>query len=483
LGEVTVDGRNPPWLSLPAAQEAAAEGRYGVLVRLARTAAGLTLDEAGRLAGYSAATLSRIERGRQPLTDVNVLHHLAVIFAIPPALFGLTAPNGPRTSRSTAVALDATTDRAKADRAASDRAKSERSMADRVAKHDGPVNEPGSAGAVSAAGRSCGGSAGLITAVPLGPGDMVDALVDVLLEAPDLIGGVATVAALRSSLAAARADYRACRYYQLARRLPWLLRTATATATATCDGASDERKITATLLIEVYNLAALFLLKLHENAMALATVDRALQAGRAIDDPVVSAETARLATVALRRSGHRRRAQQTAITAADRLAAATGLVKPLHGAWYGRLLATAAYTAAKADDRAAAWQLLDRAEEATRDSGVREPFCVADIGLYKIGIARALGDYGSAIDYARALDPDDLMAPNRRARYWQDTALALHARGRYADCQRALLAAERIAPQAVRLLPWAQRLTASLSSIENRSGSPSGFFDNTAEAA
>ena len=53
----------PAWLTLPAARAATASGQHGALLRLARTAAGLTLHEAGRLAGYSAATLSRLERG------------------------------------------------------------------------------------------------------------------------------------------------------------------------------------------------------------------------------------------------------------------------------------------------------------------------------------------------------------------------------------------------------------------------------------
>ena len=51
----------PPWTELPGARQAAAESRYGVMVRLARTAAGLTLEEVGRRVGYSAATMSRIE--------------------------------------------------------------------------------------------------------------------------------------------------------------------------------------------------------------------------------------------------------------------------------------------------------------------------------------------------------------------------------------------------------------------------------------
>ncbi|MFI0792199.1 hypothetical protein ACH4OY_05775 [Micromonospora rubida] len=55
-----------------------------------------------------------------------------------------------------------------------------------------------------------------------------------------------------------------------------------------------------------------------------------------------------------------------------------------------------------------------------------------------------------------------IVSPERRARYWQDTALALHGRGRPRATFQALLAAERDTPQEVRFRPWAQQLTTDL---------------------
>ncbi len=78
-----MDSSDTRWASLPAARQAAAERRYGALIRLARTAADLTLSEAGRHVGYSASALSRIERGLTPLTDITVLRRLAAAFGIP----------------------------------------------------------------------------------------------------------------------------------------------------------------------------------------------------------------------------------------------------------------------------------------------------------------------------------------------------------------------------------------------------------------
>ncbi|MFV2086720.1 helix-turn-helix domain-containing protein [Micromonospora sp. LOL_021] len=83
------------WAGLPETRRAAAAGDHGSLIRLARTAARLTLAEAGRRCGYSAASLSRIERGRQRLTDVTALRRLADVFDIPPELFGLASIGQP----------------------------------------------------------------------------------------------------------------------------------------------------------------------------------------------------------------------------------------------------------------------------------------------------------------------------------------------------------------------------------------------------
>ena len=59
-------------------------------MRSARLAAGLTLAELGERTGYSAAQISRLERGLAPLTDVSVLRLFATALAISPQVSGLT---------------------------------------------------------------------------------------------------------------------------------------------------------------------------------------------------------------------------------------------------------------------------------------------------------------------------------------------------------------------------------------------------------
>ncbi|MFY1623588.1 hypothetical protein ACN268_10305 [Micromonospora sp. WMMD735] len=273
---------------------------------------------------------------------------------------------------------------------------------------------------------------------------------------------------LAAQLSAARADFRATRYSQLARRLPRLLSQAIAGHDT---AAVNEASRAANRLAQAYNVATQLLIKLHDNGMAWATADRAVQAARSGDDPMVLAEAGRLAATVMRRTQHRDGTQKLMLDTARALQADTGLSDPAHSSLYGQLLAAASYTAAIRDDRDSAWTFLSEAEDAVRRAGATrsDHFNMLDLAVYKISVSRVLGDYGSAVDYARLVDPTRIISPERRARYWEDTALALHGRGRPQATFQALLAAERDTPQEVRFRPWAQQLTTDLLSRNSQS--------------
>jgi hypothetical protein len=216
------------------------------------------------------------------------------------------------------------------------------------------------------------------------------------------------------------------------------------------------------------------LIKLHDDGMAWATADRAVQAAQGSGDPLMVAESTRLAATVLRRTRHRDGAQRLILQAAQRLDSDTGLADATHTAMYAQLLAVASYTAAIRDDRDTAWTLLGAAEDAARRVGAvpGDRFNMLELSVYKISVARVLGDYGTAMDYARLVDPTRITAPERRARYWEDTALALHGRGRPAAAFQALRTAERDTPQEIRYRPWAQRLTSELMSGDTTNALP-----------
>lgn len=72
----------------------------GKLIRQARLDAGLTQAQLGRRIGYSDASISRMEKGKQSLRDVGLLRSLAVALGLPPAALGLSdAPPLPGVQR------------------------------------------------------------------------------------------------------------------------------------------------------------------------------------------------------------------------------------------------------------------------------------------------------------------------------------------------------------------------------------------------
>lgn len=422
------------WTTIPAVTRAARRGDYGTVLRTARVAAGLTLEEAASLAGFSASTLSRMETKPNRVWDVRDLRRLAEVFAIPAYLFGLSQSTFDTDTASLSKGVDEDGDQMR-----------RRDLITTAAAVTGAVMLP-------------------LDQVAAAHG-MADTVEDVLLNRVSMapIPGNQVAA----QIAAARADFRATRYSQLARRLPRLLARAVAGTEAAGAG---EVSLAASRLAQAYNVATQMLIKLHDNGMAWATADRALLAAHTSGNPLVLAEAQRLLATVMRRTNHSKGAQRLMLDAAGRLQADTGLPDAAHSLLYGKLLAAAAYTAAMRDDRDSAWTLLGEAEDAVSRPDATPDRCnLLDLAVYKISVSRVLGDYGTAVDYARLVDPAQIVSPERRARYWEDTALALHGRGRLQAAFQVIQAAERDTPQEVKFRPWAQRLTRELLS---RNGSP-----------
>lgn len=417
------------WTAIPAVAEAARSGEFGRILRTARVARGLTLEEAAALAGVSVSTLSRMETKPGRAWDTRELRRLAELFTIPAHLFGLS----PSTFDAHPASLGTDVDEE------ADRMRRRDLLATTAAAMAGSLL-PGGTGRVDATGAT-------------------DTIQDVLfgrVTAAPIAGQQ-----LAAQLAAARAEFRATRYSQLTRRLPRLLATATANRQVANVG---EASLAADRQAQAYNLATQLLLKLHEDGMAWATADRAVQAATSGTDPLILAEARRQAATVMRRTRHHSSSQKLMLDAAGTLRADTGLADQASSADYAQLLAAAAYTAADRDDRDDAWALLQGAETAALAAGLTggNRFNLVDLAVYKISVARVLGDYGVATDYARQVDPTQIPSLERRARYWEDAALAYYGRGRPQAAFQALLAAEQDTPQEVRLRPWAQQLTHDL---------------------
>ncbi|CCH33002.1 helix-turn-helix transcriptional regulator [Actinosynnema sp. NPDC047251] len=384
----------------------------GDVLRAERVRRRLTLAQAGKLLGYSGSTLSRIERGRP--VGVEELRRLAARYRIPPARLGL-ATVGPTD------ALDG---------------------GDDVLRRELLTGMLGVAGATLL---------GLPPAGAAPPGSRP-----------------VTVDGLRHLVGQAQADYMACRYSQLAKAVPDTIRYAQAVR-AVVDGerCGEVEALTAT----AYRHATWLALRLGEDGMAVGLSEHAISTARVSGDLLVEAEAAQMGAVVVRRYDRTDQAQALVVDTAAKLESTAGLADPRHAAAYAMLLETGAYTAAIAGRRSDALDLHAEATAAARTPRAALPDTLATsvvdarfLGLYEISVHRKLGDYGTAIAAARVIAPDSITVTERRVRYFEDVALAYGAWGKREQAFHALLAAERTAPQEVRVRPWAHRLTRDLRS-------------------
>ncbi|MDQ2880141.1 MAG: helix-turn-helix domain-containing protein [Actinomycetota bacterium] len=215
-----MDAQDPIWRS-PAVQQAAAAGQFGALIRMTRTARGLSLVRVGHLVRYSASTLSRIETGQRKLVDVTELRMFADTLGIPPHLFGLTSAATPAAGGpASPTLLPVPTTVCQTPEGGDDTLHRRQLLAGLVGVTGvallGPSTQPAAA-----------------TAAPT-----ADAYLQTLLGGPQrVVGQPSSVPILRARLADARATYEACRYHNLAVSLPEVI----ATAQASLDEATGQR--------------------------------------------------------------------------------------------------------------------------------------------------------------------------------------------------------------------------------------------------
>lgn len=428
----------PGWTTLPAARQAAADGQYGRLVRLARTAADLTLAEAGRRVGYSASAMSRIETGRQSLNDVAVLRRLAAALDIPPTMFGLTdTPHGLPPTRINAVRVPG-------------RPLSEAG--------EDPVRRRDLLGGLAGATVAPMADTGSLN----GPRATAEGNLETLLTTGAAQTAPATAAQLVEALSVARTAFGECRYNDLAGQLPDLLATSAA-AGDSATGARHERL--AALLASAYHLASELCVKLNQDALAWVLADRALMAAKDSGYAETIAHATRSVAVAMRRAGHHRGAITILTTVARDLDPRRQSSSPLLPA-YGSLLCTAAYSAAQQGDHRYAIELIGEAADAatrlpeSRSSG-KASFSPTNVAVYKIGIFNALGDSATALRHASTIETGQLSTAERHARYCIDTARAWDRHGRPERAYQALKVVERLAPEELRR-PSVRNLISSL---------------------
>jgi hypothetical protein len=429
----------------------------GVIVRRARRAQGLTLAELGTLTGYSAAQVSRFERGLAPMTDITVLRRFAAALRISPQVFGLTEQpphHGQRHSHVIGVANPYPC-------LPPPRVSGKPPWED----GDDPVRRRRVLAHLTATAAAVANSyvpVGRTTqADEVAPGDL---LIGGVRDAMLGLGPVSTPVPadrVRAEITYALTDFDACRYGRLAHRLPWLIRAVHA---LTADGDTPQHH---TLLAKVYLLTTRVLIKLDDQQLAWMAADRTRVTADISGDALTAAEAARNLAVLARRAGWYAQALSIALTAADVPGLRNG--ERACAAERGLLIQSAAYTAARSGDRSGMRQLTDHAAAITIELGGRTwlpdhggGFSIATVQLHRISAENSLGDPAAALTAARALTPAHLPTVERRARYYTDIAAAFGRWGRRDECLRALLAAEHHAPEETHSRPAVRALVSGL---------------------
>ncbi|MFI7113934.1 helix-turn-helix domain-containing protein [Nonomuraea sp. NPDC050227] len=396
----------------------------GEIVRAARQAKGMTLADLGRLTGYSASQVSRLERGIVPLTDTVVLRSFASALGLSPRAVGLLPDAG----------VHAATDHAVTRRHAADTL--------RGGSHDDEGTDP-------MRRRTLLTAAGL--SIPL---SLLQRLDDALAVPPQP-DGMAEPAQIAQRLRSARHQFDAAELAALVAALPGLLASAREAAER-ADNPAGWALVSAS-----YNLATDTLNKIGNKSSARLTADRAMLYADRSQDPVAKAASARALGMMLRTQGRPDLATAVMTNGIDQLAT-TGHQTTAQASMYLRLLCARAYTYAWAGDRQRALDGIAEAEQAAGRIPAMKPTALPFATLYRVDIHYALGDAGAAVHAARDLRDEMYPTPERRGRLHTDLARAYWRWGRPEQTAAELLAAYRHAPAEVRDRPSIRRIAAEV---------------------
>jgi transcriptional regulator with XRE-family HTH domain len=232
--------------------------RPGEVVRTARVRSGLTQAELGNRTGYSAAQVSRYERGVTPLRDVTVLRRFARALAIPPGELGLAVTGlGGGTGRALTAAASGVPAQLVPSRVAG-----EPGGRDDYVRRRQLLAALGAA-AVGAAGSRVGGAVPVATPRGAEVGEvLVSQVRDAMLGlAPARTPARVSAGAVRGGLEGALADFRDSRYGRLSVTLPRLISVGHVLAAG---GDSGHRNA---LLAGIYTLTTRMLIKLDDQQL------------------------------------------------------------------------------------------------------------------------------------------------------------------------------------------------------------------------
>jgi transcriptional regulator with XRE-family HTH domain len=260
---------------------------------------------------------------------------------------------------------------------------------------------------------------------------------------------------LRSRVDTAWRLRQASRYGQLGRQIANLI-ADTEQATQYYHG--DEQRTAFALLAETYQVARAMLRKLGDGHLAWIAADRAVQAGRQAENPLLVAVGARALSQVFTETGQLDAALDISLSTAAALEPRLRQDRSGPEGWsvWGALLLTAALAAARDNDIGAAWGYLRRASRAADRIHVDRndlwtSFGPTNVAIHGISVAVELGDVPETIRRAEQVNtatlPADLL--ERRASVFIDLGRAYVQRRDDAAATAVLRQAEELAPEEV----------------------------------
>lgn len=274
------------------------------------------------------------------------------------------------------------------------------------------------------------------------------------LTAPAPDGATLSLTAIRSAVATLWEARQGSRYEQLAGSVPGAL-AAIQRRNATYDDAYDYLSLT-------YQAIAGSMAELQHHDVAWVASERGIVAAQQSGNATIVASAERRHAQTLSNMGRNAAAEQVARAAAEALSPHNHSALSI----YGALLNTCAIAAARQEKVAAASDYLIEAAQAAEHIGeghndLFTAFGPTNVALHRLSVAVEIGDGGSAIEQAKAIDVG-VLPPERQAHYSVDLAHAHIQEGKNDDALAILLEAEVLAPEEIRYHPTARALIASL---------------------
>ena len=267
-------------------------------------------------------------------------------------------------------------------------------------------------------------------------------------------------------------------YQVVSRTLPDLLLEAQRSHVVT------QASETASILAEVYQIAASTLRKLGEYQLAWLAADRGVALAEREGDSIIAALTGFRVANALMSIGRAKASFDLNVSYASRLQPM--LRSDATRSVYGHILLQAAMAAASGGDATGVRDMIRAAKGVARHvpdhaNHYKLSFGPVNVGLHHVAALVTLGEGGLAVEACASIDETGIRAlrRERRATYLIDVARGYSQSGRRGEALEKLLEAEALAPREVNCRPIARSTIEDL--IHRSRGNPSIGLRSLAE--